>query len=189
MSDTETTDALTQLIKILTPLKSDDRRRTVAAVMLFLGETAEPTPAAAAPAERKTAAAGAGDGYPAAVSRWMEQYGVSSEELDRVFHFNGDGTFQIHDAPGKSRREQTLNTYILTGLGKWLVSNDRMFVDAMARGFCEKIGCYDYANHAAHLKKYRGAEFTGDKSKGYTLTNPGLRRGAALVKELGATAE
>jgi hypothetical protein len=194
MSDTETTDALTQIIKVLTPLKSEDRRRTVAAAMLFLGETAEPTPAGGAPAERKTAAAGAGNGagdssYPAAASKWMEQQGISSEELDRVFHFKDDGTFDIHDVPGKSRRVKTLNTYILTGVGKSLVSNDRTFPDSMARDFCEKIGCYDKANHAAHLKNHKGAEFSGDKNKGYSLTNIGMKHGAALVKELAGAAE
>jgi hypothetical protein len=191
MSDTEPADALTQMIKILTPLKPEDRRRTVAAAMLFLGEPAEPISVGGTPAGReKMTAAGADDGsYPAGASRWMEQYDVSPEELDRVFHFKGDGTFEIHDVPGKSKKEQTLNTYILTGVGKALVSNDRTFDDAMARGFCERIGCYDKANHATHLKNYKGGEFSGDKSRGYSLTNIGLKRGAALVKEMAGTAE
>lgn len=194
MSDTESADALTQIIKILMPLKSEDRRRTVAAAMLFLGETAEPAPVAGAPAERKMAAAGAGNGggdgsYSAAANRWMEQYGVSSEELARVFHFNGDGSFDIHDVHGKSKKDRTLNAYILTGLGKYLASNEKAFDDPMARDFCEKLGCYDAANHASHLKKHRGGEFSGDKSKGYVLTPHGTKRGATLVKELASAAE
>jgi hypothetical protein len=100
-----------------------------------------------------------------------------------VFHFNDDGTFDIHDAPGKSKKEKTLNTYILTGVGKYLTTKTRDFDDSMARGFCESIGCYDPANHASHLKN-KGSEFSGDKNKGYSLTNVGVKRGAALVKEL-----
>jgi hypothetical protein len=161
--------------------------------MLFLRETAEPAPAGGAPAERKTAAGAgndAGDGsYPAAVNRWMDQHGVSAEAMDKVFHFKDDGSFETHDVPGKSMREKTLNTYILTGVGNFLASNNRTFDDSLARGFCEKMGCYDKANHAAHLKKHRGAEFSGDKSKGYTVTNVGIKRGAALVKELAGAAE
>jgi hypothetical protein len=53
----------------------------------------------------------------------------------------------------------------------------------MARQFCERIGCYDQANHAAHIKN-RGNEFTGDKNRGYSLTNPGIKKGVALIKEL-----
>src|SRR6266436_3922745 len=129
MSNTET-EALTKIIEVLTPLKPEDRRRTVAAAMLFLGESAEPAPAGGAAAERKAAAAGAGNGagdgdYPAAVNKWMEQHGISSDALDEVFHFKDDGSFEIHDVPGKSMREKTLNTYILTGVGKLLTSNSR----------------------------------------------------------------
>jgi hypothetical protein len=109
--------------------------------------------------------------------------------LDHAFHFNGDGTFAIHNVPGKSRREQTLNVYVLTGLGQFLRSGDRAFDNAMARGFCEKLGCYDPNNHSKFLTGNRISEFTGDKSKGYTLTNVGMKRGAALVKELAGTAE
>jgi hypothetical protein len=35
--------------------------------------------------------------------------------------------------------------------------------------------------------KKTGPEFTGDRSKGYSLTNPGIKRGAALVKEVAGT--
>jgi hypothetical protein len=190
MSDTET-DALTQIIKVLMPLKSEDRRRAVAAAMLFLGESAEPAPAGSgSSAERRTAAPaaavnGAGDGdYPPAARKWMEQNGVSSEDLEQVFHFNGDGSFDIiHDAPGKSMRERTLNTYVLTGVGKLMTSNDRMFVDSMARDFCVKTGCYDKPNHSTYLRN-KGAELSGERGKGYILTTVGMKRGAALVKEL-----
>jgi hypothetical protein len=184
MSESEaTTTALTTIISVLTPLNSEERHRTVDAAMLFLGETAR------LPARKREAAAegdarGAMDGdYTEKIQKWMEKYSVSPGELDQVFHFHDDGTFDIHGAPGRSKKEQTLNTYILTGLGKFLTTSDRTFDDATARGFCETIGCYDPANHAAHLKS-KGPEFSGDKKKGYSLTNAGVSRGAALAKEL-----
>lgn len=184
-------EALTQMIKILEPLKPEDRRRTVTAVMTFLGEPPEPISVSGAPAERKTVTSSADaieGSYSAAASRWLEQNGISPQQLDHVFHFNGDGSFDIHDAPGKSMREKTLNAYILTGIGKFLTSNDRTFDDSVVRNFCTKLGCYDPPNHGRYLKE-KGPEFSGDKSKGYTLTNIGLKRGAALVKELARAAE
>ena len=93
-------------------------------------------------------------------------------------------TFDIHDVPGKSKKEKTLNTYILTGLGTFLATSQKDFDDAVAREFCQTIGCYDNANHAAHLKDFKGSELTGNKNKGYTITKPGIKKGAALVKEL-----
>ncbi len=117
MASTDTTSALTSIINILTPLTSEDRHRTVNAAMLFLGETVK------APGPAGTGK-GVGEGSnPGAVGAWMTQYGVSQDQMDQVFHFNNDGSFSIHDAPGRSKKEKTLNTYILTGL--WEVPDDK----------------------------------------------------------------
>jgi hypothetical protein len=177
---TDTTIALTKIIEALTPLQADERRRTVDAAMTFLGE-----PVKAAPGARKpgTGEGDSGGDHPATASKWMETSGVTPEQLDQVFHFGGDGKFDILDAPGTTKKDQTLNTYILTGLGTYLATGNRAFDDATARGFCVKIGCYDAANHATHLKE-KHPEFSGDKKTGYTLTTVGTKRGAALVKEL-----
>src|SRR5262249_30146066 len=128
MSDTEatgastTTDALTKMIDLLRPLDSEERRRTVGAAMLFLGETAAPISVSGTSPERETTP-DAGDGsYSTAVRAWMKQNDISSDELDRVFHLRGDGTFDILDVPGRTKKDQTLNTYVLTGLGRWLAS-------------------------------------------------------------------
>jgi hypothetical protein len=117
-----------------------------------------------------------------------EELDVSSEELDQVFHFGDEGTFDLLHSPGKSKKEQTTNTYILTGLGRYLAANDRSFDDATARGFCETIGRFDSTNHATYVKKNKG-EFSGDKTKGDSLTNVGVKRGAALVKEVAGGAK
>ncbi|MDH2381589.1 hypothetical protein [Bradyrhizobium sp. CER78] len=185
--------ALFNIIAALTPLSSEERHRTVDAAMTFLGETSS--------APRKGPDSSSGPNRPEQaedepqnvkgatfIGTWMKQHHVSQDELDQAFHFHDDGSFDLHNAPGKSKKEQTLNTYILTGLGQYLVSGgERIFDDVQARAFCERIGCYDQANHASHLKN-RGPEFTGDKMKGFTLTNPGIRRGASLVKELASEA-
>jgi hypothetical protein len=183
-----TPETLTAIIKLLEPLSSAQRQRTVAAAMMFLGEAPLQKPSR----QQEASGGGAGTanddgeaqgGYPAQITKWMNQNNVSAEELDRVFHFHQDGTFDLLHAPGKSKREQTLNTYTLSGLGKYLAANDRTFDDATARGFCETIGCFDAGNHAKHLKGSR-SEFSGDKTKGYSLTNVGIKRGAVLVKEV-----
>jgi hypothetical protein len=179
------TTALNAIITALTPLPSDQRRRTVDAAMLFLGEktTAEQIEPRLTPQDGY---APDYEGRPPQATKWMNQHGVSEEELERTFHFNGDGTFDIHDVPGKSKKERTLNTYALTGLGKFLSTNHRAFDDSTAREFCEKLGCYDPANHAVHIKA-KGAEFSGDKAKGFALTTVGMKRGAVIVKELASS--
>jgi hypothetical protein len=184
--DAGDTGVLNKLIEILRPLKPEARHRNVRAAMIFLGETL--TPQSIGEQSRLAASVRRDDGnYSQNNERWMRQNNVSPEELEEVFHFNGE-EFDIHAAPGTSKKEQTLNTYILTGLGTFLAKGERTFADATARSFCDKLGCSDPTNHAKHLKA-RGNEFGGDKAKGYTMTNPGLRRGAELVKTVAGSAK
>jgi hypothetical protein len=184
MADIDTS-ALTAIIGALQPLTSEDRHRTVEAAMTFLGER----PSAAAPQHKGhaggAAAGGAEGGQPSGsvTERWMEQNGISAEELEQAFHFNEDGTFELHAVPGQSQKERTLNTYVLTGLGEYLAKGDRKFADADARELCVRMGCYSATNHSTYLKS-KHPEFAGDKDKGYSLTPSGMKRGAVLVKEL-----
>jgi hypothetical protein len=175
-------EALVKLINILQPLGSAARHRTVDAAMIFLGEVGKPT--SAAPWQPKSIISQEDDTeYTTAARRWMAHYDVSTEALERVYHLTG-AEFVIHEVPGKSKREQVINAYILTGLGAYLQSDGgRQFDDAMARGFCATIGILDPTNHSKYLKD-RHPEFSGDKSKGYVLSNPGLKRGAELIKGL-----
>jgi hypothetical protein len=187
-SESTTKKALTSIIDALTPLSPEERHRTVGAAMMFLGETVAPKRKTAEPDAAVDDDGDADGHYSSYITKWMRQHGILAEELDQVFHFKPDSSFDLLNAPGKSKKEQTLNTYTLTGLGHYLATgSDRNFDDATARAFCERIGCYDQANHAAHLKN-RGPEFTGEKRRGYELTNPGIKRGTALVKEVSGRA-
>jgi hypothetical protein len=85
--------------------------------------------------------------------------------------------------PGRNKKEQTYTAYIITGIGQLLLNGIASFDDKVARALCERSGCYDSANHSAHLRD-RGNEFTGTKEKGWTLTAPGLSRGAQIIKDM-----
>ena len=175
-------EILVKMINILKPLSSGARRRVVDAAMVFLGDGVKP--AAATPRKQEPTGTPADESeYTEAARRWMRQQNVSTEAMERVFHFTGT-EFAIHEVPGKSKREQAIHAYILTGLGLYLMNNGhREFPDGMARGFCETLGILDPPNHAKYLKD-KHPEFTGDKNKGYVLSNPGLKRGAELIKEV-----
>lgn len=175
---TDTTDGATALqtvVDALKNLKPEERLRTLNAAKTFFGDEAE-----VAPEKGKERSE---DSENASGITRSKKSGLSADEVDAVFHFDGNGGFDLLDVPGRSTRDKTLHAYILTGFGKYLATGERAFDDATARGFCETLGCYDQANHASTLKT-KHPEFTGDKKKGYSLTNPGIRRGAALVKEV-----
>jgi hypothetical protein len=121
---------------------------------------------------------------PPRAKAWMKQTSVTAEELEQVFHTSEDQTEVIAaHIPGRNKKEQTYNAYVLTGVAQLLSTGSPTFQDKTARALCESSGCYDYANHAKYLKN-RGNEFTGTKDKGWTLTAPGLKRGAEIIKEL-----
>jgi hypothetical protein len=171
-------EALSVVVKALTSLSADERARVLRAAMAMLGESS-----ASASEALLEEPVGNLSGLSQRARVWMKQNSVTAEQLQQVFHLSEAGAETIAGIPGKSKKEQTYNVYILTGLGQLLITGNASFDDKAARDQCEKSGCYDAANHSVHLRN-RGNEFTGSKEKGWTLTAPGLKRAAALVKEM-----
>jgi hypothetical protein len=62
-------------------------------------------------------------------------------------------------------------------------TGDAKFDDKSGREACEKVGCYGRTNHATYMSK-PGNVLSGSKENGWSLTGPGLKAGADLVKEL-----
>lgn len=186
MADKKTTQVVAEIVDLLTPLESAERIRVIRASMMLLDET---LPAAPPQAAGLGEAAGndAIDGVPGMSSRvqaWMKQNSVSAEQLEQVFHFEDSKAGIIAgEIPGKNNKEKTLNAYVLVGLSYFLSTESAAFDDKSARSLCESSGCYDQGNHSYYIKN-RGNEFTGTKEKGWTLTAPGLKRAAAIVKEI-----
>lgn len=174
-------DAMTKVVEILTPLSSEDRARVIRAALALLGDGQ--THAASVSAFEESDDTIEFGPVPPRARNWMKQNGVSSAELQQVFHIVDGQADVIATVPGRNKKEQTFNAYILTGLGQLLLTGSPTFADRAARELCEAVGCYDSANHAAYLKD-KGSEFAGSKDKGWTLTAPGLKRASDLVKDL-----
>jgi hypothetical protein len=174
----------TKVVEILRPLSSEDRARVIHAAMVLLGDVESRHPSTLDAADTVEPEAGKLGALPQRARVWMKQYGISESQIQQVFHI-ADGAAEVIavHVPGKNKKEQTYNAYVLTGLGQFLLAGSTSFQDKSARTLCEASGCYDSANHAAHLKD-RGNEFTGNKERGWTLTAPGLARAAEIIKEL-----
>ncbi|HMA74454.1 MAG TPA: hypothetical protein VKP67_23635 [Xanthobacteraceae bacterium] len=184
MEKTIPIDATTKLVEVLQPLPSEDRIRAIRAAMILLGENQYGVPPFAANTEEDAKAGGDESGtFPPRARSWMKQNDISRGQLQHVFHIGDGGVDVIAAVPGKSKKEQTYNAYVLAGLGQLLLTGNATFHDKLARALCESSGCYDSANHSVHLRN-RGNEFAGTKDKGWTLTAPGLRRAAELIREL-----
>jgi hypothetical protein len=171
---------------VLRPLQSEERQRAIRSALVLLGEDfpigARPkSPAKDEPQgddERGEAVIGLG------AKRWAGKYGISNEDLEHVFHIDGDKVDVILDhAPGKNDKERAINSYTLAGLAEFLRTGEGRFTDKAARDVCRKLGCYDPNNHSVYIKR-PGNIISGTKDGGWTLTGPGQKAAADLVKQI-----
>lgn len=178
----KTTDIVAQMVELLSPLTSDERRRVVQATLTLIGE---PTAKSA-----ETAYGDSGDqreGHsdiqlPTRARSWMKQNGISLDELEEVYHFGDRGIEVIvSEIPGKNNVEKVPNAYVLSGVVSLLSDGSTNFDDKSARDLCRHVSCYDHTNHTKRIKSNK---YTGSKEKGWSLTGPGLKHAAFLVKEL-----
>jgi hypothetical protein len=185
MTTKKSTEIVSEIVELLTPIESAERIRVVQASLTLLGETFA---GGSRHVDGGGDTLGEGDGelsaLPVRARTWMKQNSVTVDELQQVFHLaDGNADVIAGEVPGKNKKEKTYNAYVLAGLARLLSAGDGAFDDKSARSLCETFGCYDQANHSSTIKN-KGNEFTGTKDKGWTLTAPGLKRAAALVKEI-----
>lgn len=168
--------AVTNIVQELKDFSSEDRLRIVQASMTLLGETLTHRVTLSEDAKPDQE----GGHFPAKARSWMKQFGLSAEQVNEVFHIGEEGVDIIVSIPGKTKKEQVRNAYVLLGISRLLKSGETKFEDKAARELCEQGGFFDQTNHMKYMK---GSEFTGSRDKGWVLTAPGLKLGASLVAE------
>jgi hypothetical protein len=173
-------DAVSKLIKVLQPLTPEDRQRAITATMVLLGQTNAPPVALKAPID----VMGSGDGISGKALAWMSKNSISRDQLDHIFTVEPEAIDVIASRmPGSSKRQQTVQAFVICGLKAFIRSGDPAFTDKDARELCQKVGCYDTANHSNYMKAF-GNLIAGSKDGGWKLTNPGLSEAVKIVKEL-----
>jgi hypothetical protein len=181
MNTKSTTEIVGIIVDELTPLSSEDRHRVVQASMTLLGEGAAKLDNSPADVEKEIG--GEADQLPVRARTWIGQNGLTMDQLQQAFHFESD-TAEIIAAelPGKSNKERVRNAYLLSGIKALISTGEAKFEDQTARTLCDLHGVYDHTNHSKALKGRN--EFTGSRDKGWTLTAPGLKEAATLIKEI-----
>ena len=100
-------------------------------------------------------------------------------QIEQIFHIDSGGV-ELLSAVGQGKRQQTINTYLLTGVAELLRSGKAEFTDEVARSKCTGLGCYDLPNHNKALREF-GNRITGSKKAGWKLTAPGLAEAVKLI--------
>ena len=180
-----------KIVKMLSPLGSEDRQKVIQGSLMLLGE---PSGGSVGSASGTEGAQGSGMGGAKSIhmvagvspkaNAWLKQNGITSGEVENVFDIaDGEVTVIAAKIEGKNSKERTLNAYVIQGIGRLLATGDPSFGDKSARELCETHGCYNSPNHAVYMSA-KGNLFSGSKDKGWKLTAPGLKRGAELVKTI-----
>ena len=177
---------VTKMVSDLVGLKNDEEReRAFAGARGVLGMAGAAPPASSGKSPGDAAAVMPDGGKIAGISTagttWINRHGLIRSQVEEYFHVEDGKVTLIGDAIGKGKREQSINTYLLTGVAAFLGTGKAEFTDKVARDYCERLGCYDSANHSKTLDGF-GNRITGTKKAGWKLTSPGLSAAAALLK-------
>jgi hypothetical protein len=177
-------NATTKLVALLEPLDSDERRKSIDAALVILGDTPRGDSPRTSDYDHRNPRGGDRDGWPthSKLRTWMKQNSISSDQLAELFHLEGGkATVIASSVSGAKGGEKTRNAYLLQGLAGLIETGEPAFADDAARELCRTLGCYDKNNHSNYMRAI-GNRVTGSKSAGWKLTIPGLVAAAVIVK-------
>jgi hypothetical protein len=175
-----------ELYTLLAPHPADTRVKAMHAAMTLLDDEL--------PQSKATNRSGGGDTSGSAgefadlnlgprAQKWVQRHGVTRGMLDEIFHITSEGVEVTASAvPGTSKREMTLNCYLLEGLRGLLRSDQPLLNEQDAIATCKRLTAYDKNNHTTHRSAI-GNKMSGTKPN-FTLTGPGEIAAAELVKQM-----
>jgi hypothetical protein len=177
--------AASQLYPILASLTPEDRLKATRAVLAMFGETLVVDAPSDTVAHSETFAGTEGEPVlGSAARRWIQQQGLTMDALAEVFDFSdGNVVLLAADLPGSSKKDLTVNSYLLAGIAALLRKDEPTFGDDEAVTYCKIVGGYDQNNHTSNRRSI-GNRITGDRRHGFRLTAPGLRDAAMIIKAL-----
>lgn len=177
------TETVPKLVELLSKLSPTDRQRALSATMILLGDQLPSLHEARVDRIDAQPVANA-TGISPRASIWTRKHLITQAQLEHVFSISADGIDVIaSNMPADSKRQQTIEAYLMCGIADLLRNGDGKFSDLDARDLCRKVGCYDKNNHTGYMKA-AGNLLGGNKDTGWKLTNPGLERAAKIIQQL-----
>lgn len=170
-------EAAVALFDILEPFEPDARKRLLSGVIGLLGD---PPSSFAQSEQEPEIELSVGP----SARRWLSHNNLTETQIEQVYFFSDGRVDLIADrVPGQTKKERTVNVYLLIGVRTLLQSEAAVIDDAEAVAFCKRIGAYDKNNHTAN-RNALGNRATGSRTAGFTLTTPGLDAAATSIKIL-----
>lgn len=175
-----------ELYKLLSPFPAELRQRAIQSALTALGDS---------PIGQSSSLPGAGIGIVAGMDdfadlklgpkalKWLQRHRISRTMIEEVFHITESGVeITASSVPGVSKREMTVNCYLLMGIRGLLGSDVPTLDDSETIALCKRLTAYDKNNHPTYRSAI-GNKMTGAKPT-FTLTGPGENAGADLIKAM-----
>lgn len=174
-----------EIYKLLAPHASEVRLRAIQSAMASLGETAL-LPGHGAAKGTIGVEQTIGDygelSFGPKASRWVQKYGITRAMLEEVLLLGDRIEISASSVPGVSKREMTVNCYLLVGLKNLLKTDVPSIDDSDAIAECKRMAAYDKNNHTTNRQSV-GNKMSGTRPN-FMLTGPGETAVAALVKQM-----
>jgi hypothetical protein len=183
-------DAVGRIFVVLEALSAEERRRALQAVLTMLGEgIAAPRTGLTAPSGLASASSPVAEetnlNLGPKASSWVSRYQLTAAELGTVFHImNGQAEVIASGAPGTTKKERTVNCYLLAGIAALLTRDAADFTERDAIALCRHLSAYDRNNHPTNRHAV-GSRMTGSREAGFSLTASGLSAAADVVRQAG----
>ena len=124
-------EATGKIYEQLEGLAPEERRRAVDAALTMLGEPTISNHTATVTSQQDDETPS--DEFCNSAKAWIKKNNLEHAALLEMFHFdNGKVTLILGSPIGRSKREQTLNTYLLTGVASLLETSIAEFLDETA---------------------------------------------------------
>lgn len=180
----KSSSSLQQIVNLLEGEEPGERHKILRAVRSYFEGEEEGGPAESGPGGKKLPSETLSSANPNAFTAWARRHSITQDQLDEVFETHAGKTSVIADTlPGDSDRANTISCYLLEGLRAFLETGAPSVTESGAIALCKQLGCFNKTNHGTYRKAV-GKSLGGDKKAGWRLTAPGLKAGAALVKEM-----
>lgn len=173
-----------ELFNILEPLPPDLRKRAIQSALASLGESFSAAPNFGHAPDGANLVGDMSDTQLGPKARkWCQRNNFTMSQLEEVFHFGEDKVeVTANEISGNSKKDKTVNCYLLEGIRGLLQSDEPKVDDGAAIALCKRLAAYDKNNHTS-FRKSVGNRMTGDKSI-QVLTGPGEKAAAELVKQM-----
>lgn len=108
---------------------------------------------------------------------------ITEEEWQKVFHIEGNQcSIIVDELKERTRSRKQVKLALLEGVKELLESGEATITKENLVELCKKYDAYDSPNFATHMKKQRSLFLA--KGDNWSLTKPGEKRAAEVVKEL-----